>query len=1426
MPNTTQLLLTAVPNGTANDGTAKVSLVVGPRLVPDPASPRPKLADFVSFSDWPAALAAILPTLRLEFVSGTTVTKVQPVFGAPEADSVLWKALFPAATTPVGPRTTAAAAIAADPPPPKSLRSFPAAEVHRHVVELHGDATALLANRRIAATKANGNGGCPPPPDYISLGWLKEKIGPDVPKIVKDPNQAHTAVDSVLGKADPPVIGLVPDPDPDPGGPVGPLPPVIPPTRIMHRDDKVYTHTGGTLDPSRVKKLAFSEAFRFYDRTRVPPGSAAAEEAQPPLEKPALDFHSACAAVGDYPRLLRKLGLVVDVTVKVPAGIAANSLLRVAFEGAPPDLGNPAGFKPALCPFTALDLTGGQFEAAPSSTTSPIAKRVLDLADQNRWLVTELDLDAAVQKYLTFAHSVSQLTDPEFADSDAPADASIPAQSGGGITVLRKNRDGVVGPQVDRMTGYQASAEQYTNSTDPRVTFGPTLHAEDLVRGFRIDVGLADPATGSVVAWKSLCQRVGSYVLRRPGQAPLDITGIGEDEGYVKSSAVGSVPGKPDELFLHEAMFGWDGWSLVAPRPGKTIGENSGAEVPDPELDENFPLDVRFRPAGGSLPALRYGRTYRLRARAVDLAGNSLGPADAIPDAHASAPITYRRWEPVPPPVVLPSKPYNEGESAERLVIRSSVHDDGRAIPASFYGALRNDRLHGPFSGTDGLDRGYEDFDERHLAPPKTSELMAEQHGMFDRYLGAGKPASAAKAFYAAASRESGTFSDTKVTDPHPPYFEHDLLLERSIHVAKHTVTDPEPPTELPLPHGGALKQGEYIVHDPLLGLKVPYLPDPLAKGAALRGLPADVPNRRVAFPGTWPEAAPFRLRVEEGTGSPEWTEFSRTLTVFLPKAEIATVKLSSSPDPGDVGVLKVWSLLTGKAGLTAADGEFASLLAVAAAGEDWMVTPFVELTLVHAVEKPLERPQLVAVTFDRLAEETFAALSGTVRSHAKSTGRLDVEAAWSEWLDDPAEDAPRRVTKQAHVADFRIEAVEGTARIGRDDERGGPREPFFRHRVRHEFGDTRHRTVTYTPVATTRFLEYFKPEVKNDPELVTRIGDEFAAKVPSSRRPEPPEVLYVVPTFRWEQDNRVHQAVHRRRQAGVRIYLERPWFSSGDDEMLAVLIDDTAPAQYATRWGTDPVWGDPATPATAGPKPADFPNAAAQAAGLTLVETAATVTAMAFTPEFDRRRGLWYVDVDLNAPAARSYFPLVRFAVARYQPYALPGCELSKVVLAEFTQLPPERTTTVRDAGGRKLEVTVAGAFAANAPGTAAGTGRDAVAASRQVLVTLQKRGLLETDDLAWKPAGPAVELGCAAAGDSFVWTGVLAPSTSELLTNYRIVVEEHELYQTDKDTEEFARTVGGQAVSVARRPIYSDTFGLGIGLGGIFDLDITLEI
>jgi hypothetical protein len=92
-----------------------------------------------------------------------------------------------------------------------------------------------------------------------------------------------------------------------------------------------------------------------------------------------------------------------------------------------------------------------------------------------------------------------------------------------------------------------------------------------------------------------------------------------------------------------------------------------------------------------------------------------------------------------------------------------------------------------------------------------------------------------------------------------------------------------------------------------------------------------------------------------------------------------------------------------------------------------------------------------------------------------------------------------------------------------------------------------------------------------------------------------------------------------------------------------------------------------------------------------------AKAKAVAYPVHFDEERQTWFCDLNINPGSM--YFPFVKMILARYQPYSVRKEEedvcLSPVVAANFTQLMPDRQTTVRfkrDDVNSRFTVTVEG--------------------------------------------------------------------------------------------------------------------------------------
>ncbi|MBI2322219.1 MAG: hypothetical protein HYU88_09075 [Chloroflexi bacterium] len=1145
------------------------------------------------------------------------------------------------------------------------------------------------------------------------------------------------------------------------------------------------------------------------------------------------DFHQMVAALGGYggtpeqPGLLRLLGLVHDLQIPFPGELGSTSCQVIVTWT--PRVANSATFQtinvpnappalPARKLMTKCIVSSTGFSAEPRPG-SKLSGGMLDLSDTAAFEVVQIDPDGGGLKLLEFANTVKRSFYLR-RTADTALEHTFPALRSGGLSVARVNRPTIA------LAAFAVFSQLNLNLKNQQDS---VLYADDLVRGYRVD------AWNTKLGWKSLCRRAGTYSIPSAQNPQQQVTV--EDEGFVSTALTKALDVSSNKRFLHDALFRWTGWSLVVPRPGNTIAPEDPtdpssppvmprANKPPTALNPHLRLETRFTVPPGTLPSLRYGVAYRLRARAVDLAGNSL-PYTLTGFTNASPQQTYARFEPIPSPLVVKRHPNTKGETLERVVIRSNWNTAAATTLAS----------------------------ERHIAPPKVSQLMAEHHGLFDvpDPNNATQTILSTAAYLLIAQKDGGDF----LTAPGAAVDPNDYKL------------NPQDPQNT-----GA-SQPYFDVPPPLA---LPYLPDPFSQGAAFHTLPQSTPRTvetHRGLPGVtafvygppgvsfyrggavWSDAKPFLLRVVEGPSSPpppDWQPDPGILTVFLPKAWVARVRYSSFPDGADLSKMGLFLWAT-EAGLSPTEQE--DLRTRAIRGLHWMLTPFRELTLVHAVRQPLKALSFTSLHAERALGQTFATIvdGSSVVVDGKSTSKIAVKAAWQEPVDAPKEPTWRTIAAKAEA--FEVPVVQTDTHIMLSG--------------RHEFGDTKFRKVTYRFFTATRFREYFDLQQSNDVTLTgtsqvvldadgVAEGSEVVKKadlsqqyvrdqdyvmsyglgriariaggaiadgqtvhvdyelstvresapqvinVPNAARPAAPSVLYVLPTFKWEtapgDTTTASKITSARRGRGLRIYLERPWWSSGDGELLGVVlwpgstssgVPPTVPDKlrpYVTQWGVDPIWKAGATSAL--PTLAAFKLATSKKTGLSLDELAnVDVSVAGHAVGFDEQRRLWYCDIEIDAGAS-SYFPFVRLALARFQPNSVSGAHLSRVVLADFAQLTPDRSATLTFASNKPTSVSVALSGVSYAS-SAAGSGPGVVEAS------VEERLAGVEGDLGWVPVPgllgrPVPLLPQPGTRGTTQWAGQVTLPAARGSRPFRLVIREFERY----------RPAAGQGL--VRRLVYAD--------------------
>ena len=758
--------------------------------------------------------------------------------------------------------------------------------------------------------------------------------------------------------------------------------------RYVARDFSNVPGIGAKPTVGTLRALEFLQAQQFLQRPNVDVGRAQALAER----NPKWDFHQIVAGAASLPSLMRALGLVLDLragpfapsvfadweakqannqTVAVELGFDAAKLLWPAASTAP-HANNNKKTMTVRPPTAALVNNSGLFEPKPLlPADTDLAGRMLKVGEQSLFKLIRIDHDNAAVKAMQLGDNLTRSrAGGKKLTLTTPDRFALPALRTGGFAIARTGRAEQMAAVLKRQTDV-LQAKFFDHPTGAK----PALHAEDITRGYRFDV--FNKAQTDV--WLSLMWRQGT--LKIPGAPLLTVL---EEDTIVPAPATAGLDTGASDLYLQETLAKWDGWSLAVPRLGTSFYDTRNPEPDTPSGSTGFNVTTDWHVPGtvggsttnqpltnfGKLPPLRFGQRYTMRARAVDLAGNSL-PVTNAPTSGLAVTQSERhlRYEPAPAPRMLLVAAPQPGASEEVMIVRSE-------------------------SGTDqangGIDTGSA---ERIVVPASTSIFMAEQHGAFDvpdaNVSGKQEMDASLARYQDLASRDATTLQDLG------------QLLDPGV---VHSQTNP------------------YIFPTPL---PITYLPDFIGRTALVRGLPpnsgAKATTAQIAFDseGTgWPTLNAGRILLRKGTN--DWG------VVGVPdpaSGKYSAVELVLDLDVGD----EIVCLLNAEIGLGALDNmalwEQIQIKTIAAgwsqkqidtlqgkilAGEHWMFTPWREVTFVHAVRTPLLDPMLYLAPNKSVIGETNAefkggrerAVAGTVPFSRKSTARIDVRRTWTMPID------------------------------------------------------------------------------------------------------------------------------------------------------------------------------------------------------------------------------------------------------------------------------------------------------------------------------------------------------------------------------------------------------------------------------------------
>jgi hypothetical protein len=770
-----------------------------------------------------------------------------------------------------------------------------------------------------------------------------------------------------------------------------------------------------------------------------------------------------------------------------------------------------------------------------------------------------------------------------------------------------------------------------------------------------------------------------------------------------------------DQMFVSDVSFTWRHWGLVSPNPILKYGaDEPGAEQYRPQ---GAAIVCTGDPPPRSLVRGRFGVMFDVRMRSVDLAGKISEHDNSSSPANLPEPV--RRIH------VLRHDAMGAPAVAE--VIRDNLLVQEALLPVAFESTGKEEGKSADIilKSTWQPDNGWQIVEKAEkgqwlVFPPPAGLDLLLGHGVFDKDPDAGFAAlqeihTAAKN----ATREGFRYRTDSGVMPYP----RDPLARRLAVLVAGSVRSPEQTGR------EALMMCEFI--------------------------------------GTWPRVKAVLITAQDARGNKVVVKRrGQGLLIEVPPGEVCEVAVSAAPIEEDVKLLALTSWLN-----PSNTPEANHALEVIGRGRHPLVSGVHRVRILHAVDRP-SRPAVIesmVKTGARPIGSQALNLSCKITYDPMTTGNISLHAKWDEYVDNPKFRFPSVPVHEArrcfdpfieNMGQDEMNSILDTIIAWRDDPYAPEwglhyavrhpeqisryeADPWFWEAMRHfttpsvgtatllsrpfsrpepgelpkpvnfdfvhTFDDTRHRWVRYQANAYTCFSREFP----NGPAVASK--ESTKVEVESSTRPVVPDVAYVVPLFGHDPGAGPYLEADKeriRKGNALRIYLRRPWYSTGEGEQLGVVFSSAERPrrnlrEKVTEWGYDPGWYGPTDPGTFLPHPRkewclwrtnDFscvlPGPRKQD------EPEWKVDVAAHDVRFSPTRGLWYADVLFDElfplPAhtlkGRPYLPFIRLALARYQDRSLEGAQLSEIVTLDFIQLQPSRSLVVKWTARGSLYCRVSG--------------------------------------------------------------------------------------------------------------------------------------
>lgn len=442
--------------------------------------------------------------------------------------------------------------------------------------------------------------------------------------------------------------------------------------------------------------------------------------------------------------------------------------------------------------------------------------------------------------------------------------------------------------------------------------------------------------------------------------------------------------------------------------------------------------------------------------------------------------------------------------------------------------------------------------------------------------------------------------------------------------------------------------------------------------------------------------------------------------------------------------------------------------------GNNDLLTPPLEFTIVHAVQKPLVKPQFnnTLVNFKQQGK-SYLHLKNTINleqleiyenegkviryiKNTMPTGEIEIYAKWEDFIDDPKHligekdktpdqpiidltDVKNKLRYESKI-DISNQLSGMEASLNKIGSLPNNSKNFAVDvDIKYDVKESKFIEKWYVVRNKSKFTSYFPTAIDNsDTEFIKDSTNPFSVKILNSKKPNKPQVNKIILLVVNDEIRSGSQIKRTTSLTRLRIYLERGRLTSGKNERVGILVNESTSPYNDFLISTDFLSITGKDIATDSTKPYDglYRNERVllQKSHLDkkdpydLVNESGNKTddlesfkpkyiedlgCMTYLPKFDRTQNLWYFDIELDINEKNGkqlHSPFVQFSLVHYQEHSFnynkdydptvtdkpvnekdlqKDCRLSEIQKSPFIYVLGSRVITVNKDSG-SLEVII----------------------------------------------------------------------------------------------------------------------------------------